>query len=183
MFKRALLLVALVLAGIVAFAATRPDSYRVERQATIAAPVDVVYGQLADFRKWAAWSPWEKLDPNLKKSYQGTPGTVGASYAWQGNDKVGKGRMTIVDAHAPNALGLRLEFIEPFAAVASTKFALASNAPSTTNVTWSMEGTNTLMGKVFGLFMNMDKTIGGDFERGLGGLKTAAEADAAAAKK
>lgn len=178
MFKRALLLVFLVLAGIFAFAATRPGAYRVARTTTVAAPAEVVWSNLADFRKWGAWSPWDKLDPNLKKTYEGEPGTPGASYAWQGNKQVGKGRMTITEARAPSLLALKLEFVEPVPAMADTKFTLAAKTPTATDVTWQMEGTNTLFGKVLGLFMDVDKTIGGDFDRGLSAFKAAVESNA-----
>ena len=114
----------------------------------------------------------------MKKTYQGTPGTVGASYAWQGNDQVGEGKMTLTEVQAPTLLKLRLEFIKPFAAVASTQFIVAPEADGGVTATWSMDGTNNLMAKVFGLFMNMDKMIGGDFEKGLGKLKQIAEAEA-----
>ena len=149
------------------YASTRPDTYRVERSTKIEAPATVVFSQLEDFKAWGTWSPWDKLDPAMKKTYAGPPKGVGAIYSWEGNKKVGKGRMAITDAKPPTSIAYRLEFIEPFAAVANTSFKLAPEGDKATNVTWAMEGTNNLIGKAWGVFMNMDKAIGADFEKGL----------------
>ncbi len=178
MFKKILMGLVLVVGGFLFYASRRPDTYRVERSAKIEAPPAVVFSQLEDLKAWGAWSPWDKLDPSIKKSYAGSPKGTGASYAWEGNKKVGKGRMNITEATAPTSIALRLEFLEPFAAVANTSFKLAPEGDRTTSVTWTMEGTNNLVGKAWGVFMNMDKAIGSDFETGLAGLKTVSEAEA-----
>jgi len=180
--KKVLVVLVVIVVGVIAFAATRPDSYRVERSQKIQAPAAVVFAQLDDFKAWQAWSPWEKRDPNMKKTYEGPARGAGASYAWQGNDKVGEGKMTITDATAPTAISYRLEFIKPFASVAATTFTLQPDGDKAANVTWAMSGDNNLIGKVFGVFMNMDKMIGGDFETGLAGLKSVSEAEAAKAE-
>jgi hypothetical protein len=177
MFKKILIGLVLIVGGFLVFASTRPDTYRVQRSAKIDAPATVVFSQLEDFKAWGAWSPWDRLDPTMKKSYAGPPKGVGATYSWEGNKKVGKGKMTITDATAPTALTIRLEFMEPFAAVANTVFKVAPQDKAS-EVTWAMEGTNNLIGKAWGVFMNMDKAIGTDFETGLKGLKTASEAEA-----
>jgi hypothetical protein len=177
MFKRFLIGLVLIVGGFLFFASTRPDTYRVERSIKIDAPATVVFSQLEDFKAWGAWSPWDKLDPQMKKSYAGPPKGMGAIYSWEGNKKVGKGKMTITDATAPTALTIRLEFIEPFAAVANTLFKVDPQDKAS-QVTWAMEGTNNLIGKAWGVFMNMDKAIGTDFETGLTGLKTVSEAEA-----
>ncbi len=130
----------------------------------------MVFAQLDDFKAWATWSPWEKMDPQMKKTFAGPARGVGASYAWQDNDKVGKGKMTITETNAPSSVTTRLEFIEPFTAVATAKFTVAGSGDAST-VTWSMDGTHNLMGKIFGIFMNMDTAIGGDFEKGLASLR------------
>jgi Polyketide cyclase / dehydrase and lipid transport len=178
MFSRILIVLVVVVGGFLAYAYTRPDTYRVERTEKIEAPTPVVYSQLEDFKAWGAWSPWDKLDPNMKKTFEGAPKGKGASYSWQGNDKVGKGKMTITDSQAPTEIKYRLEFLEPFAATANTAFKLSPEGDKATSVTWSMEGTNTLMGKVYGVFVNMDKAIGADFDKGLASPNTVAEAEA-----
>jgi hypothetical protein len=178
MFKKILVVLAVIVAGFVAFAAAQPGLYRVQRSAKINAPAPVVFAQLSDFKAWAAWSPWEGKDPTMKKTYEGRPGTVGSGYAWQGNDQVGEGKMTITEVQAPSELKLRLEFIKPFATVASTQFIVAPEGGGGVTTIWSMDGTNNLMAKIFGLFMDMDKMIGGDFEKGLAKLKQISEAEA-----
>jgi hypothetical protein len=180
MMKKTLVVIGVLIAGFLVFVATRPESYRVERSETIAAPADVVFAQLSDFRAWSAWSPWEKRDPAMKRSYDGPASGVGASYSWDGNKSVGKGKMTVTAVTAPSSLSVELQFIEPFASVAATTFTVKPAGDKVT-ATWAMEGKNSFMGKAFGVFMNMDKMIGGDFEKGLGSLKTVSEAEAARA--
>jgi hypothetical protein len=178
MFKRILIGLVVVVGAVLIYASTRPNTYHVERATKIDAPATVVFSQLEDFKAWGAWSPWEKLDPNMKKTYDGPPKGIGASYAWEGNNKVGAGKMTIKDAKAPTSISYELQFIKPFNAVAATTFTLAPEGDKATRATWAMDGQNTFIGKVFGLFMNMDKAIGADFERGLAGLKTVSETEA-----
>jgi len=178
MFKRILIVLMVAVAGFVAYAATRPGTYRVERSLRVDAPPAVVFAQLDDFKAWAAWSPWEGKDPQMRKTYEGPASGVGAIYAWQGNQKVGEGRMTVTDSRPPADVKLRLEFIKPFAAVARTEFIVVPETPGTVSVTWSMEGTNNLIAKMFGVFMNMDAMIGNDFEAGLANLKRVAEGEA-----
>jgi Polyketide cyclase / dehydrase and lipid transport len=178
MLKKISIALVVLVAGFLGYAAMRPSEYRVERSAAVAAPAELVFDQLADFRKWEGWSPWEKLDPNIKKTYEGPARGVGASYSWQGDDKVGKGKMTVAKEDAPKQLGIKLEFIEPFAAVADTTFTLTPANSEQTQVTWAMEGKNNFMGKVFGIFMDMDKSLGAEFEKGLTQLNTVAKAEA-----
>lgn len=176
MLKKILLALAVVIAGFLAYVATRPDTYHVERSAQVDAPADVVFAQLDDFEAWAAWSPWDKLDPGMNKSYDGPKRAVGASYAWHGNADVGKGKMTITEREPATHIAYRLEFIEPFAGLANTRFDLVPEGDAAVRVTWAMDGDNDFMGKLFGVFMNMDATIGADFERGLASLASASEA-------
>lgn len=183
--RKVLLVLLIGIGGFLAFVATRPDNYRVERSQHIEAPADVVYAHLDNFKAWGAWSPWEKRDPAMKKTFEGPPSGVGAGYAWEGNKEVGQGRMTITGSQPPRGgssesaeLTIRLEFIKPFASVATSGFSVKPEGDKASTATWSMEGKNNLMGKAFGVFMNMDKMIGGDFEKGLGSLKTVAEAEA-----
>lgn len=163
-----------VLVGVIA---TRPSNFTVSRSAEVKAPPEIVYAHVSDFHQWADWSPWEKLDPSMKKTYSGTETGVGAKYEWNGNDKVGSGSMTIADAKPNEQLGITLEFLTPFKATNRTEFAFTPAAGGTT-VTWAMKGENNFMAKAMSLVMDMDKMVGGDFEKGLAALKTAAEADA-----
>ncbi len=186
--KKVLVLLLIGVGGFLVFAATRPDNYRVERSQRIDAPAEVVYAHLDNFKSWAAWSPWEKRDPAMKKTFDGPTSGVGAGYAWEGNKDVGQGRMTIIESKPPRggsseaaALSIRLEFIKPFASVATAGFIVKPEGDKAVTATWSMEGRNNLMGKAVGVFMNMDKMIGSDFESGLARLKTVAETDAAKA--
>ncbi|WP_437811113.1 SRPBCC family protein [Sorangium sp. So ce1078] len=158
---------------------TRPSRFRVERSATMAAPAEAVYAQVADFHAWQGWSPWDRLDPSLKRTYGGPASGTGASYAWSGNDDVGEGKMTITDAQQPSNVTIRVEFIKPLEATNTTTFTLVP-APGGTKVTWAMEGENTFIGKAFGVLMDMDKMIGADFEKGLGAMKQIVESKAAA---
>lgn len=168
-------LVFLAAAGaLLALVATRPDAFRVERSATIAAPPATVFALVNDFHQWARWSPWEKLDPQMHKAFEGAPSGVGASLHWLGNKKAGEGRMTITESQPSTHLVTALEFIRPFAASNVAAFALAP-VPGGVAVTWSMTGRNNFMLKAFGLFANMDQLIGKDFEEGLANLKRVAE--------
>jgi hypothetical protein len=177
--KKVLMVVGLVVLALVLFIVTRPGRFRVERSATIAAPAEVVFSQLEDFHRWPAWSPWEKLDPHLKRTLSGADRGVGAIYHWAGNDSVGEGQMTITESDPPSRLGIKLEFLKPFAATSTTTFLLAPAGPDT-RVTWTMEGNNNFLAKAMSLFMNMDKMVGADFERGLANLGAVAQAEAQA---
>jgi uncharacterized protein YndB with AHSA1/START domain len=175
MLVKILLAVAAVLAVLIGVIVTRPPTFRVERSLLVAAPPDRVYGQIVDFHRWEGWSPWAKLDPQMKTTYQGRDGEVGASYAWLGDDKVGEGRMTITGLTPPRRVVVRLEFLKPWKATNETSFDLAEE-PGGTRVAWIMKGENTFMGKAMSLFMDMDRMVGGDFEKGLAALKGLAEA-------
>jgi uncharacterized protein YndB with AHSA1/START domain len=177
MLKKVLVGLVIVVTIFVVFVATRPASYRVSRATRIAAPPLSVYPLVADFHQWEKWSPWAKLDPAMKTTYAGPVAAVGSSYSWSGNDKVGEGRMTIVEAKAGERLGLRLEFLKPFASTSSTVFSFTPKAGGT-ETDWTMDGHNDFLGKAFSVFMDMDKMIGNDFEKGLSQLKAVAEAEA-----
>jgi uncharacterized protein YndB with AHSA1/START domain len=178
MLKKILIALAVTIAAFLAYAATRPDTYTVERSTEIAAPAAVVFDQLDDFRSFAEWSPWDKLDPDMQKTFDGPQSGVGASYSWQGNDEVGKGRMTIVESQPPSAIDYKLEFIEPFTAEAQTEFEVVPQGGGAARVRWTMAGNNDFMSKVFGVFIDMDAAIGKDFEKGLGSLKAQSETEA-----
>ena len=154
------------------------DTYSVERSETIAAPPARVYDQVADFRNWAKWSPWEGLDPALKRTYSGAESGTGAAYAWSGNRKAGQGRMEITDVTEPSRVQIDLVFEKPFKARNDTVFTIAPEG-SGSRVTWSMTGKKTLMTTVMGIFRSMDKMIGPDFEKGLARLRTTTETSTA----
>ena len=182
MLKKLLLGVfAILVIGAVALGigiAMQPDEYNVTRSATIAAPADGVFARVNDFHKWEAWSPWAKLDPNMKTSFSGSESGKGSVYSWVGDDKVGEGKMTITDSTPPSEVKILLEFIKPFASTANTVFAFKPNGGGT-DVTWSMSGKHTFLSKAMCLFLSMDKMIGPDFEKGLAQLKTVSESSAA----
>lgn len=179
MIKKILITLAAIIVVILIVAAFQPAEFRVTRTATIAAPATVVFGEVNDFHRWSAWSPWEKLDPAMKRTFEGPAAGVGASYAWDGNSEVGSGKMTITESKPAEMISIKLEFFKPMAGVSPTEFTF-SPAGGATTVTWTMSGTNNYISKIFCLFMNMDKMIGGDFEKGLASMKAIAEA---AAKK
>jgi hypothetical protein len=154
--------------------ARRPSEFRVSRTATIAAPAPVLFAQVNDFRNWAAWSPYEKRDPAMRKTYEGAPAGTGAVYTWSGNKEVGQGRTTITESRPSELIRIRLEFEKPFRATNTAEFAFKPEGQRTA-VTWSLIGRSNFMMKAMGLFMNMDRMIGGDFEQGLAQLKSVAE--------
>jgi hypothetical protein len=168
----ALVAVALVL-GVLAFAATRPDTFRVQRATSINAPPEKIVAALADFRRWTAWSPWEKLDPAMKRSYGGAEKGKGATYAWEGNGDVGVGRMEITDV-TPSRVALNLDFTKPFPASNKVEFALEGKG-ELTNVTWTMRGPIPYVAKVVHVVFDMDAMVGGQFETGLANLKRLSE--------
>ena len=174
MLRKIAIVVVVVVAAILGYAATRPDTFRVERATVIKAPPEKVWPHVADFRQWPAWSPWEKLDPAMKRTLAGPPSGKGAVYAWEGNRDVGKGRMEITDATPPSKLLIRLDFLEPFESRNTTEFTFAPRGDAT-EVRWAMHGPNTFMTKLMQVFVSMDSMVGKDFEAGLANLKTVAE--------
>jgi hypothetical protein len=145
------------------------STYEVTRSAVIPAPAEDIFPLVNSFREWTKWSPWESVDPAMERSYSGTESGVGAKYAWSGNRKAGSGTMEIVDTAEPRNIKIRLEFTKPFKAVNPTSFTFTPSGDGT-QVTWTMTGENKGIGKVFALFMNMDKMVGADFEKGLASL-------------
>jgi hypothetical protein len=179
MLKKILIVVAAIILVFVVIVALQPPEFRVSRAATISAPGSTVFAQVNDFHNWVAWSPWAKLDPSMKQTYDGAPAGTGAVYTWTGNREVGEGRMTITESRPSDLIRINLEFLKPFKATSTTEFTFKSDGAQTA-VTWNMTGKNNFISKAICLFMNMDKMVGGDFERGLAQLKSVSEA---AAKK
>ena len=169
------LVVILVIAAVLVFAATRPSQLRVERTITIDAPPEAIFPLINDFHNWSAWSPYERRDPTMKKAYSGSYSGKGAVYAWQGNGQVGEGRMEIADTLPPSRVTIALHFVKPFEGHNVATFTLAAHG-GTTDVTWAMEGPLAYPVKVLGLFLSMDNMVGKDFEAGLANLKGIVEA-------
>lgn len=155
--------------------ATRPAAFRIQRTATIAAPPAVVFAQIEDFHRWDRWNPFEKGDTTMKKTYEGAGG-VGSAYHYVSR-YAGEGRMTFTQIAPHQRLGIRADFIKPFAATNQVEFTLTP-VPEGVSVTWAMSGRNPFLGKAISLFVNMDRMVGGQFEKGLADLKTVSEAQA-----
>jgi uncharacterized protein YndB with AHSA1/START domain len=174
MLKKIALVVVVLLVALLAYAATRPDTLHVQRAATVNAPPEAIFPLITDFHRWTAWSPYEKRDPAMTRTYSGAAQGKGAVYEWEGNSEVGQGRMEITDTSDPSRVTIKLDFIKPFEGHNVAEFALVPQG-GTTTVTWSMDGPSPYLGKLIGVFVNMDTMIGKDFETGLANLKTAAE--------
>jgi hypothetical protein len=172
-----------VIVVLVVVIALRPSDFRIVRSRLLSASPAVVHAHVNDFHQWAEWSPWEKLDPMLKREFSGPTAGSGAVYHWVGNSKAGEGRMTITDSRPPHGVTIRLEFIKPWTATHVTQFDFEPSGAGT-QVTWTMTGRNNFMTKAMGLFMSMDKMIGPDFEKGLANLDAVtAKAGATASPK
>ena len=175
MWLKILIVVVVLIALLVVIVAMRPSTFRVERSATIAAPAEVVFDKVNNLRAWGAWSPWEKKDPDMKRTYGGPPDGVGSTYAWAGDKNVGEGRMTIERSERPSLLRIKLEFFKPWQGTNTATFSFTPDAGGT-KVTWVMDGRYNFITKGVSMVMDMDKMIGDDFEAGLAALKAQAEA-------
>ena len=173
----ALVVVAVLFVGIgivLAIAATKPDTFRVQRSAAIKAPPEKIFPLIDDFRRWGAWSPYEHKDPAMKRTYSATTSGRGAVYEWEGDKNVGSGRMTMTDTSPPSKVFIELDMLKPFAASNKVEFTLVPNGGET-NVTWEMQGGVPYFAKIIHVFFNMDQMVGKDFEAGLANLKANAE--------
>jgi carbon monoxide dehydrogenase subunit G len=174
MLKITAIIVAVLIAVVLIFAATKPDTFRVQRAASIKAPPEKVFALINDFKRWDAWSPWEKKDPAMKRTWGAVTSGKGAKYAWEGNKDVGQGSMEIAESVAPSTITLKLDFVKPFEAHNIVVFTLEPKG-GTTNVTWVMEGPVPYFAKIIHVFLDMDSMVGKDFEAGLASLKVIAE--------
>ena len=175
MLIKSLIALAVIVVVFLAIVGTRPSEFRVARTATIVAPAPDVFAQVNDFRKWGAWNPWGKIDPAMKQAYEGAPAGVGAVYTWAGNNEVGEGRMTITESRPSELIRIAMDFQKPFRAISTAEFTFKPEGDRTV-VTWSMRGHNNFVAKAVHLFMDMDKMIGGNFEKGLADMKSVVEA-------
>ena len=167
-----LILAAILL--ILVYAWFKPKTFRVERSTVINVAPEKVYKHVADFHNWQAWSPWEGLDPQLKRTYAGPSEGVGAAYSWEGNNKVGAGRMELTSADPRTGLSLNLDFFRPFKASNITDIAFTPERGGT-RVNWAMHGPHPFVMRLMSIFVSMDKMVGKDFEKGLAQLKAVSE--------
>lgn len=174
MIKAIAIVIVVFIAGVLVFAATKPDAFRVQRATSIKAPPEKIFPHINEFQRWGAWSPYEKKDPAMKRSLSGPPSGKGAVYAWEGNGDVGQGRMEIAEASAPSRVTIKLDFVKPFEAHNIVDFTLEPRG-DTTQVTWDMRGPMPFLSKVITVFIDMDRMVGADFEAGLANLKAIAE--------
>ncbi len=174
MLKIIVIAVLLLVAGLLIYAATKPDAFRIERSATIKAPPEKVFALINDFHQWEAWSPWEKIDPAIKRTYRGPGSGAGAVYEWAGNKDIGQGRMEIVESTAASKISLKLDFVTPFEAHNFVDFTLTPQGDST-KVTQAMYGPSPYISKLMTIFFSMEKMVGGKYEEGLANLKSLAE--------
>jgi hypothetical protein len=175
MLKKILIAVAVIIVVMVVIVALQPTEFRVARSTTISAPAPAVFAQVNDFHKWQAWNPWGKIDPAMKQTYEGAPAGIGAIYTWAGNNEVGEGRMTLTESRPSELIRIKMEFFKPFAGISTAEFTFKPEGNQTA-VTWRMSGENNFMAKAMHLFMNMDKMIGGQFDKGLAQMKSIVEA-------
>ena len=165
MLKKILIVLAVIVVVCVVVVALQPAEFRVTRSATIAAPPETVFAQVNDLHKWEAWSPWAKLDPAAKYSYDGPAAGVGAAFAWSGNNEVGEGRMTITESRPAELVRFRLDFVKPFKGTSTSEFTFKPEGNQTI-VAWTMMGQNNFISKAMHLCMDCDKMLGGSFEQG-----------------
>jgi len=174
MIKTIAIVIVVLIAGVLLFATTKPDTFTVQRSATIKAPPEKIFAVLNDFHRWTDWSPWEKLDPAMKRTLGGPASGKGATYAWEGNSKAGQGRMEIVESAPSSKVGIQLDFIKPFEGHNVTEFTLTPQGDGT-QVNWAMRGPTPFVSKLMQVFVSLDTMIGKDFEEGLANLKKLAE--------
>jgi hypothetical protein len=175
MLKKILIAVGIIVVVFVIIVAMQPADYRIVRSASMSAPAPAVFAQVNDFHNWEAWSPWAKRDPAMKQTFEGAAAGTGAIYMWAGNKEVGEGRMTLTESRPSELIKINLEFIKPFASTCTSEFTFKPEGDQT-GVSWSMAGKNNFIAKAFCMFMNMDKMVGGDFEKGLAKMKSVVEA-------
>jgi uncharacterized protein YndB with AHSA1/START domain len=175
MLKKIFIGIVVIVVAFAVIVALQPSEFRVARGTTISAPPATVFAQVNDFHNWEAWSPWAKLDPAAKATFEGPRAGKGAIFRWAGNEEVGEGSMMITESRPSDLIRIKLDFLKPFEATNTAEFTFKPEGNQTA-VTWSMEGQNNFIAKAVCLFMNMDKMVGGQFEKGLASMKSIAEA-------
>ena len=165
---------AIAIAIILIVAATKPNTFSIQRATIVKAPPERIFPLINDFHQWGTWSPYENKDPAMKRSYSGAASGQGAVYTWEGNKNVGSGRMEILDASAPSKIVIKLDFFTPFEGHNTAEFTMLPHGDAT-NLTWLMHGPLPFMGKIMHVFINVDRMVGKDFEAGLINLKRLGE--------
>lgn len=166
-----LLVLVAVVSALIAYIALVPDGFRIARSAVVDAPAEAIFAQVNDFHNWRQWSPWEKLDPAMERSFEGSPLGFGAIYGWSGNKKVGKGRMKIVESLKDERIKLKLAFEKPFQAMNQVQFDFKPISDAQTEVTWAMTGKHEFITKTMSRFFGFENIVGGQYEEGLANLK------------
>jgi len=174
MLKKISITIAVILAVLLVVALFRPSTVQVERSIVIRAKPEKIFDQINNFRKWSSWSPWEKIDPDMKRTYSGENSGIGAKYAWSGNREIGTGSMEITGSETGSRITLNLDFVEPFEGHNIVDFILKNRGDSTA-VTWSIRCEQNYFARLIGIFVSMDSMIGDEFEKGLSDLKSVAE--------
>ena len=167
-------LLGIAIVAVLILAAAKPDTFRIARSTSIKAPPEKIFPLINDFRSWTAWSPYEKKDPDMKRTFSGAPSGKGTVYEWEGDKNVGSGRMEIADTSPPSKVTIKLDMIKPFAAHNIVEYTLERKGDAT-DITWAMQGQTPYFAKIIHVFINMDKMVGRDFEAGLADLKALAE--------
>jgi uncharacterized protein YndB with AHSA1/START domain len=168
------IVLALLIAGFLILASMRPNTFRVQRSIDINAPPEKIYPLINDYKHWASWSPYEKVDPAMRRTFSGAPSGKGAVYEWDGNKNIGRGRMEIIDATPPSKIDIKLDFFSPFEAHNIAEFTMQPKG-NATNVTWAMHGPVPFMAKIMHMIFSMDRMVGGQFAEGLANMKAVAE--------
>ena len=174
MLKKILIALAAIVAVFLVVVALQPSEFKVERSATIAAPPATVFDQVNDFHKWEAWSPWAKLDPNAKVAFEGPPSGTGTIMAWDGNNKVGQGKMTLTESQPNDLVKINVDIVKPIEGSSTTEFAFKPDGDKTA-VTWSMSGHHNFLGKAMCLVMNGKKMMSDIMDKGLANVKSVVE--------
>ena len=167
-------ILAIAIAFVLIFAATKPGRFSVRREITVQAPAEKIFPLINDFHQWVAWSPYEHKDPALKRTYSGTESGKGAVYGWDGNNNVGSGQMEILESAVPSKIVIKLDFFKPFEGHNTAEFTMLPQGDAT-HVTWLMQGPAVFMSRVMQVFIKLDNMIGKDFEVGLANLKKLTE--------
>jgi len=170
----AIMLVVLLLALLI-YASTKPDTFQVQRSIRIKAPPEKIFPFIDDLHAWLDWSPYEKKDPEMKRTFSGPDAGVRARYAWDGNKEIGAGSMEITESQPPSRVVMKLDFTRPFEAHNIVDFSLEPEGDAATELTWAIHGPMPFLSKLMTVFFSMDKMIGKDFEVGLASLRTAVE--------
>ncbi|MBU1210834.1 MAG: SRPBCC family protein [Alphaproteobacteria bacterium] len=177
MLKKILLTLVLLIGIFAVYIAVLPAEFSVARSTVIAAPPEAVFQHVNDLKKWDAWSPWAKRDPDAKAEFEGPESGKGAIFKWDGNDEVGKGQMSIEESIPPREIEIKLAFVEPFPGTSDVGFAFEPAGNGTT-VTWTIAGEQGFVERAICTLMglDMDRMIGKDYEEGLANLKRVVEA-------